>query len=111
MTMGGGGVIVPTSVRSEPEIIASSSQPVVDDKDLLCPICMQIIKDAFLTSCGHNFCYICIATHLQNKTDCPSCSHYLTSNHLFPNFLLNKVHSLFHFMYSVKPIQILILHR
>lgn len=61
------------------------------DKDFLCPICMQIIKDAFLTACGHSFCYMCIATHLQNKSDCPCCGHYLTPNHLVPNFLLNKV--------------------
>ncbi|PSS24798.1 E3 ubiquitin-protein like [Actinidia chinensis var. chinensis] len=61
------------------------------DKDFLCPICMQIIKDAFLTSCGHSFCYMCIVTHLQNKSDCPCCGHYLTANHLFPNFLLNKL--------------------
>ncbi|KAF3774821.1 E3 ubiquitin-protein ligase [Nymphaea thermarum] len=60
------------------------------DKDFLCPICMQIIKDAFLTSCGHTFCYMCIVTHLNNKNDCPCCAHYLTNNHLFPNFLLNK---------------------
>ncbi|MFS8025821.1 putative transcription factor C2H2 family [Helianthus anomalus] len=61
------------------------------DKDVLCPICMQIIKDAFLTSCGHNFCYMCIATHLQNKNDCPCCAQYLTTSQIFPNFLLNKM--------------------
>uniref|UniRef100_A0A5B7BN95 Putative E3 ubiquitin-protein ligase COP1-like n=1 Tax=Davidia involucrata TaxID=16924 RepID=A0A5B7BN95_DAVIN len=61
------------------------------DKDLFCPICMQIIKDAFLTACGHSYCYMCIVTHLQNKNDCPSCGHYLTTKHLFPNFLLNKL--------------------
>ncbi|RZC65768.1 hypothetical protein C5167_009460 [Papaver somniferum] len=61
------------------------------DKDLLCPICMQIIKDAFLTACGHSFCYMCIITHLNNKNDCPCCGHYLTNNQLFPNFLLNKL--------------------
>ncbi|XWS15516.1 hypothetical protein CRYUN_Cryun34aG0007000 [Craigia yunnanensis] len=61
------------------------------DKDMLCPICMQIIKDAFLTACGHSFCYMCILTHLRNKSDCPCCSHYLTNNHIFPNFLLNKL--------------------
>ncbi|XP_052202332.1 E3 ubiquitin-protein ligase COP1-like isoform X2 [Diospyros lotus] len=60
------------------------------DKDFLCPICMQIIKDAFLTACGHSFCYMCIVRHLHNKSDCPCCAHYLTTNHLFPNFLLNK---------------------
>ncbi|KAK2992214.1 hypothetical protein RJ640_005701 [Escallonia rubra] len=47
------------------------------DRDFLCPVCMQIIKDAFLTACGHSFCYMCIATHLQNKSDCPCCGHYL----------------------------------
>ncbi|XP_071705562.1 E3 ubiquitin-protein ligase COP1-like [Rutidosis leptorrhynchoides] len=88
-----GGEIVP-SVKSEPP--EPSSPPVNDDvatvdKDVLCPICMQIIKDAFLTSCGHNFCYMCIATHLQNKSDCPCCAHYLTTSQLFPNFLLNKL--------------------
>lgn len=61
------------------------------DKDLLCPICMQIIRDAFLTVCGHSFCYMCIVTHLQNKNDCPCCGHYLTTSQLFPNFLLNKL--------------------
>ncbi|KAJ8761150.1 hypothetical protein K2173_001206 [Erythroxylum novogranatense] len=61
------------------------------DKDLLCPICMQIIKDAFTTACGHSFCYACILTHLRNKDDCPCCARYLTSNLIFPNFLLNKL--------------------
>lgn len=61
------------------------------DKDSLCPICMQIIKDAFLTACGHSFCYMCIITHLQNKSDCPCCGVYLTNNQLFPNRLLDKL--------------------
>ncbi|KAK6133217.1 hypothetical protein DH2020_033053 [Rehmannia glutinosa] len=72
---------------------APEKEPDVEevDKDVLCPICMQIIKDAFLTACGHSFCYMCIVTHLQNKSDCPCCSHFLTTNHLYPNFLLNKL--------------------
>ncbi|KAF5474891.1 hypothetical protein F2P56_006744 [Juglans regia] len=61
------------------------------DKDTLCPICMQIITDAFLTACGHSFCYMCIVTHLRNKSDCPCCARYLTTNHIFPNFLLDKL--------------------
>ncbi|XP_072952976.1 E3 ubiquitin-protein ligase COP1-like [Typha angustifolia] len=61
------------------------------DKDLLCPICKGMIKDAFLTTCGHSFCYMCIVTHLNNKNDCPCCFHYLTKSHLYPNFLLDKV--------------------
>lgn len=69
------------------------------DKDLLCPICMQIVKDAFLTACGHSFCYMCIITHLSNKSDCPCCAQSLCKNQLFPNFLLDKVAYQFHTLY------------
>ncbi|KAK4491916.1 hypothetical protein RD792_002698 [Penstemon davidsonii] len=93
------GVPVPTTVKSEqanssgdaPTAIPPLSEEEAVDKDILCPICMQIIKDAFLTACGHSFCYMCIVRHLQNKSDCPCCSHFLTPNHLYPNFLLNKL--------------------
>ncbi|KAK4485043.1 hypothetical protein RD792_007651 [Penstemon davidsonii] len=96
-----GGALVP-SVKSEPVNSSGETPPVMPtqppsseseavDKDVLCPICMQIIKDAFLTACGHSFCYMCIVTHLQNKSDCPCCSHFLTPNQLYPNFLLNKL--------------------
>lgn len=108
------GVLVPTVNAGEtsaaPVVAIAEEEPVVaetevvvvvkeevkaeaetEDKDILCPICMQIIKDAFLTACGHSYCYMCIVTHLQNKSDCPCCSHYLTTNHMYPNFLLNKV--------------------
>jgi len=61
------------------------------DKDFLCPICFQTMEDAFLTSCGHSFCYTCITTHLNNRRNCPSCARYLTAEQLIPNFLLMKV--------------------
>ncbi|KAL1562494.1 coatomer subunit alpha [Salvia divinorum] len=96
------GALVPTVKSEQPEEASAappstSTAPEQDrvaldaEKDVLCPICMQIIKDAFLTACGHSFCYMCIVTHLQNKNDCPCCSHYLTKTHLYPNFLLNKL--------------------
>ncbi|KAJ9566289.1 hypothetical protein OSB04_002255 [Centaurea solstitialis] len=89
----------PPAASSPPQIPASevrseeveNDSEVETDRDVLCPICMQIIKDAFLTSCGHSFCYMCIVTHLQNKSDCPCCGGYLTTKQLFPNFLLNKL--------------------
>ncbi|KAL3686539.1 hypothetical protein R1sor_009113 [Riccia sorocarpa] len=61
------------------------------DKDFLCPICIQTMKDVFSTACGHSFCYMCIMTHLNNRNNCPCCGLYLTNNQLFPNFLLNKL--------------------
>ncbi|KAG8364557.1 hypothetical protein BUALT_Bualt18G0009500 [Buddleja alternifolia] len=78
------GGVVPAEERGGEDVMAA-------EKDLLCPICMQIIKDAFLTSCGHSFCYMCIVTHLHNKSDCPCCAHFLTPSQLFPNFLLDKL--------------------
>lgn len=101
------GPLVPAVVKPEPsknlsttvtvtgDIAGGDNFPIATmtelDKDFLCPICMQIIKDAFLTACGHSFCYMCIITHLRNKSDCPCCGHYLTNSNLFPNFLLDKV--------------------
>ncbi|XP_072982430.1 E3 ubiquitin-protein ligase COP1-like isoform X1 [Typha latifolia] len=101
------GALVPSVVKTEtmPAVsfsgmteaavaAAAASAPAPEmepDKDLLCPICMGMIKDAFLTACGHSFCYMCIVTHLGNKSDCPCCAHYLTKTQIFPNFLLDKV--------------------
>ncbi|KAG0619816.1 hypothetical protein M758_4G167500 [Ceratodon purpureus] len=61
------------------------------DTDVLCPICFETMEDAFLTRCGHNFCYTCIMTHLKNRNNCPSCAQYLTIDQLLPNFLLTKL--------------------
>ncbi|KAK3038903.1 hypothetical protein RJ639_027531 [Escallonia herrerae] len=79
-----------TPPASGPASSGKSGAPELD-RELLCPICMQGIKDAFLTACGHSYCYMCIVTHLHNKSDCPCCGHYLTTNQLFPNFLLDKL--------------------
>ncbi|KAG5551680.1 hypothetical protein RHGRI_009933 [Rhododendron griersonianum] len=73
------------------EVVAGPAPAEIVDRDMLCPICMEIIKDAFLTACGHSFCYMCIVTHLNNKSDCPCCGLHLTSTQLFPNFLLDKL--------------------
>ncbi|KAK3005857.1 hypothetical protein RJ639_015842 [Escallonia herrerae] len=79
-----------TPPASGPASSGKSGAPELD-RELLCPICMQVIKDAFLTACGHSYCYMCIVTHLHNKSDCPCCGHSLTTNQLFPNFLLDKL--------------------
>lgn len=84
----GGGAVAASETA---EVVVGPGPTEIDDKDMLCPICMEIIKDAFLTACGHSFCYMCIVTHLNNKSDCPCCGLHLTSNQLFPNFLLDKL--------------------
>lgn len=81
------GAIVPAVKQPS----GGSGEEEVVDKELLCPICMGIIKDAFMTSCGHSYCYMCIITHLDHKSDCPCCGAAVTVNQIFPNFLLDKL--------------------
>ncbi|GIL89069.1 hypothetical protein Vretimale_16212 [Volvox reticuliferus] len=59
--------------------------------DVNCPICVETISDPFVTSCGHTFCYQCVSTQLKHKNSCPSCGGYLTTDNIYPNFLLNKI--------------------
>lgn len=61
------------------------------EDDLNCPICVDRLREPFVTPCGHAFCFPCITTHLGFKRSCPSCSAYLKPEQIFPNFLLNKV--------------------
>lgn len=58
---------------------------------LKCPICLDVIKNAFVTKCGHSFCYNCIVEQLKIKKQCPVCFNYLDRSLLFPNFSLNRV--------------------
>eukprot|EP00039_Didymoeca_costata_P008246 m.109490 g.109490 ORF g.109490 m.109490 type:complete len:579 (+) comp14003_c2_seq3:719-2455(+) len=56
-----------------------------------CPVCLQIFQEAYLTKCGHSFCYACITQHLQTKSACPICRNPLTARDIFPNRALTKV--------------------
>lgn len=59
-----------------------------------CPICRNVIEEAFVTKCGHSFCYNCISTHLKNEGDnckCPISGDPIKREEIFPNFALNNV--------------------
>ncbi|KAI5634301.1 zinc finger, c3HC4 type (RING finger) domain-containing protein [Phthorimaea operculella] len=62
------------------------------DCDLLCPVCFELIEEAYVTRCGHSFCYSCIAKSVELHRRCPKCGAALASrDHIFPNFLLNEL--------------------
>ncbi|XP_013163561.1 PREDICTED: E3 ubiquitin-protein ligase RFWD2-like [Papilio xuthus] len=66
----------------------------LEDKDceLLCPVCFELINEAYVTRCGHSFCYACIAKSVELQRRCPKCGAALASReHIFPNFLLNEL--------------------
>ncbi|KAG6464318.1 E3 ubiquitin-protein ligase COP1 [Manduca sexta] len=62
------------------------------DCDLLCPVCFELIEEAYVTRCGHSFCYACISKSVELHRRCPKCGAALASrDHIFPNFLLNEL--------------------
>ncbi|KAJ2386997.1 RING finger and WD repeat domain-containing protein 2, partial [Coemansia sp. RSA 2603] len=56
-----------------------------------CPICLSTIREAFMTACGHSFCFRCISRHLSERHVCPLCFQSLEGDQIFPNFALNKL--------------------
>ena len=53
---------------------------------LTCPICMEIMRDATITSpCAHNFCDGCIRAALNLKRECPICKAPAVEENLLPN--------------------------
>ena len=46
-------------------------------KDWNCPVCLELLKDPFLTECcGHHFCDRCINNVKQQQNVCPMCKAY-----------------------------------
>lgn len=60
--------------------------------DFLCPICFELIEEAYITRCGHTFCHRCITKALEKSGRCPKCSFTVSDqDHIFPNFILNEL--------------------
>nr|BBE08134.1 TNF-receptor-associated factor 6 [Plautia stali] len=52
-----------------------------------CPICLNCLKDPFLTKCGHRFCQDCILEWIRNKKRewCPVDQNKIQERDLFPD--------------------------
>ena len=63
------------------------------DHDFVCPICFNLLKEPFMTRCGHTFCYDCIMMAFESSARCPKCNFDLDGrrNDIFPNVLLNEL--------------------
>ncbi|TKC44009.1 hypothetical protein EI555_020358 [Monodon monoceros] len=56
------------------------------------PICFDMIEEAYMTKCGHSFCYKCIHQSLEDNNRCPKCNYVVDNiDHLYPNFLVNEL--------------------
>ncbi|KAJ3061248.1 coatomer subunit alpha, partial [Podochytrium sp. JEL0797] len=70
---------------------ASTPPAPAANTDCACPICLDTIRNAFMTKCGHSFCFQCITTHLDSRKSCPTCASPLLETEIYPNYSLNSV--------------------
>jgi len=63
--------------------LVNSSLFVNLDEDYLCPVCLDVIKLAVQTTCGHLFCEKCI----ENTQECPVCRAKFTH---FPDLIIRR---------------------
>ena len=65
------------------------------DSDLLCPVCLDMMSEPYVTMCGHSFCHGCIVRSLELASKCPKCGGPLDSSgrnpSVFPNVTLNAL--------------------
>ena len=88
-----------TALKSN--LIATSSQPLqptvsgsfdVISNDFICPICFNLIEEAYMTKCGHTFCHSCLKRSLEVNNKCIKCNKVLIKkDEIYPNFLLNDL--------------------
>ncbi|BFZ20618.1 hypothetical protein BsWGS_23656 [Bradybaena similaris] len=60
--------------------------------DFICPICFDVIDEAYMTKCGHSFCHDCIEKSLERNNRCPRCVVPIDSSlHIYPNLTLMEL--------------------
>ena len=65
---------LPTSMPKESGYECEFAEPVPDAFQTKCPICMEILREPYATSCcGKSFCLFCIRPIRENNESCPHC--------------------------------------
>ncbi|XP_076581372.1 E3 ubiquitin-protein ligase TRIM21-like [Chaetodon auriga] len=56
---------------------ASPNETCALEKQLMCPICMDLFVDPVTTACGHSFCKECVERNMKiNDSSCPLCKRH-----------------------------------
>lgn len=62
------------------------------NEDFICPICFDLIDEAYMTRCGHSFCYACLKRSLEESNKCTKCDSIIErKDDIYPNFALNEI--------------------
>lgn len=95
---------LPRTSRSRPAVLNGMGSSIEDkNNDFLCPICFNLIEEAYITKCGHTFCYSCICKSIEIHRRCPKCGCSLAGqDQIFPNFLLNELISKYKMKLSIE---------
>ncbi|XP_040825748.1 E3 ubiquitin-protein ligase TRIM31-like [Ochotona curzoniae] len=63
-------------------------------KELICPICLDILQDPVIIKCGHNFCHDCITQCKEVSEDliqCPLCKSFMRKDTFISNWQLGNL--------------------
>ncbi|GAB1607033.1 E3 ubiquitin-protein ligase COP1-like [Argonauta hians] len=79
--------------RTHPHVYSGIDGTFEDkDNDYICPICFDIIDEAYMTPCGHTFCGECIKNCIEQNKKCPRCNFAIENDEqIFPNVMLNEL--------------------
>jgi len=77
-----------TSTNISPKIEPSDLN---SDEDYTCPICFELINEAYVSRCGHSFCGKCLQRTVESHRRCPKCQLNLQTSDIFPNYTLNAI--------------------
>ena len=49
-----------------------------------CTLCLEQMRDPSVTTCGHVFCWTCVADWIREKPECPLCRQSILGQHVLP---------------------------
>ena len=64
--------------------------PSIPPNRFICSLCLNVMRDPFGCTNGHNFCQICIKIHLSRKPECPVCRVRLLLKDLVRNIFARE---------------------
>ncbi|CAF0964637.1 unnamed protein product [Rotaria sordida] len=80
-----------TTDKGSPKIETSSAFVNSIEEEYNCPICFELISEAYVSRCGHSFCSKCLQRTVESHRRCPKCQLSLQPSDIFPNYTLNAI--------------------
>ena len=84
--------VLQDKVSNEKNMSSLLSMRNVMHETLCCTICFELFKEPVtLTSCGHNFCNVCITDWIQRNATCAICRQHCQLHNLIPSFTIKEM--------------------